>query len=543
MSRSGTTGFFSSWDLLGIFIAMENTADSEREETGTTAHTHLQERVAQLEKGPSAVVEKKRKEIVPQLALVFSILVPHFSILAAQHFLSPVLAITLVVLVWFAGTNCFIYWYFPPPEKLIFDATRDKDADFDGKAGLQGKKEPRDENDEDTGTNKRARTNGITQEQCVAAHLLDWKRTESAKACFVGQSDPFVENPYCFTSLVTQVGAEATIVCSFGVHGEDEDSNHNMRVVRGLFNPPGGRATPINIVDFYPERCGSMSGTRNALEGIWWLYGWRGEKWMVEDNIPFFQDLSKVSRLVFCTGISKDPSFNVDFAYEQGWHIQNITNGSKVLNHARGLEFWVRLVMEISVDSPSHQAACERVVDTIVRECKDGVGERAVDAMADGSPFPSATADAQRIVALRHEKCPSSLVAFGAVGGAKPKGGHVDLKSPFNKPKALERLSFRRPFTEQTYQTFRTTQEKVIKAQQNRMGSTKALSMTVPPHVILPPGGNDEWAVTTTKGIDKVKMRTIHERLNEFPCPKCGKVLKSPQALKYHTTSPTACRS
>jgi hypothetical protein len=106
----------------------------------------------------------------------------------------------------------------------------------------------------------------------------------------------------------------------------------------------------------------------------------------------------------------------------------------------RQLEFWVRLVMEISVDSPSHQAACERVVDTIVRECKDGVGERAADAMADGSPFPSATADAQRIVALRHEKCPSSLEAFGS-HSMKIKGGNVDLKRPFNKTEALERLS------------------------------------------------------------------------------------------------------
>jgi hypothetical protein len=287
-----------------------------------------------------------------------------------------------------------------------------------------------------------------------------------------------------------------------------------------------------------------MSGIRNKLFGIWWLYGWRGEKWMLEDNIPFFQHLSKVSSLVFCTGISKDPSFNVDFAYEQGWHIQNITNGSCVLNHARGLEFWVRLVMEISVDKPTRQAACERVVDTVIRECKDGVGERATDAMADGSPHPTAANDKQRILALRHENCASSLDEFGGSAN-RIKGGHVDLKSLFNKAKALERLSFRRPFTEQTYKAFRTTQEQVIKAQKKRTGSTKALSMTVPPHVILPPEGNDEWEVTVgKKGIEKVSAKrnpTRHQK--DFPCPECGKVLRSAQAFKYHTTTSTACKS
>jgi hypothetical protein len=61
--------------------------------------------------------------------------------------------------------------------------------------------------------------------------------------------------------------------------------------------------------------------------------------------------------------------------------------------------------------------------------------------------------------------------------------------------KALERLSFRRPFSVQTYQKFTTKQEEVITAQYKRMGSTKALIMPVYPHVILPPGGNDQWAM------------------------------------------------
>jgi hypothetical protein len=96
--------------------------------------------------------------------------------------------------------------------------------------------------------------------------------------------------------------------------------------------------------------------------------------------------------------------------------------------------------------------------------------------------------------------------------------------------RARPQLSFRRPFTEPTYQTFRTTQEQVVKAQQKRMGSTKALSMTVPPYAILPPGGNDEWAVTTKKGIDKAKRQKDFGRVRnparhqkDFPCPEYKK--------------------
>jgi hypothetical protein len=53
----------------------------------------------------------------------------------------------------------------------------------------------------------------------------------------------------------------------------------------------------------------------------------------------------------------------------------------------------------------------------------------------------------------------------------------VDLISPFDNTKALERLSFRRPFSAQTYQKFTTKQEEVITAQHKRTGSTKALIM------------------------------------------------------------------
>jgi predicted RNA-binding Zn-ribbon protein involved in translation (DUF1610 family) len=71
--------------------------------------------------------------------------------------------------------------------------------------------------------------------------------------------------------------------------------------------------------------------------------------------------------------------------------------------------------------------------------------------------------------------------------------------------------------------------------------------MTVPPYVILPPGGNGEWSVTTKKGIDKVKKKEYagkaEDVLKDFPCPECGKVLRSAKAFKYHTTSPTACKS
>jgi hypothetical protein len=446
--------------------------------------------------------------------------------------LSFVLVTTLVVLV-LDGVR--IYWYLPQP--VVTKVTKDPDFPL----GLfQGDRD---------GDNKRARTDpaeptGITQLECNEAHLLDIQRTESAQACFVGQSDKFRENPYCFPSLFTQIGAFYTIVCSFGVHGEDNNSNHNMRVVMGLFNPPGGPATPINIVNFYPERCGSMSGIRNTLHGIWWLYGLMGEKWMLEDNIPFFRHLSSVSSLVFCTAISKDPHFDVDFAYEQGWHIQNITNGSSVLNHARGLEFWVRLVMEISVDRPSRQVACERVVHTVVRECKNGVGKAAADVMADGTPFPFPVDIAQRILALRYEHCPASIFEWtGGRGHANMlPGGHANLNSPFDEAAATIRLSFRgRPFTIENYAEFAAKQSEVITAQHTLMKSTKALTITAPPCVVLPPGGNAQWEIVDGKV--KARKPKKQKRPLGWVCPNRAEGRQQHQAAAASSATPCGATS
>jgi hypothetical protein len=212
-----------------------------------------EERVAQIEK-------RLETKGFLWLALMCSALVLHF---AANHFLSPgpaTAAPFTAVLVWVFGTTWVIYRYEPKQGSTAVEIGKD----YKMGEGDQGAKDPKRQRTSE-------RTNeGITQSQCDVAHLsMDRQRVESAKSVFAGQSDKFGANPHVLPGLITELGATTTIVHSFGVHAEDHNSNHNMRVVKAFFNPKNGKATPINLVNFCPEKSTSTAGPLAFNLGQW----------------------------------------------------------------------------------------------------------------------------------------------------------------------------------------------------------------------------------------------------------------------------------
>jgi hypothetical protein len=97
-----------------------------------------------------------------------------------------------------------------------------------------------------------------------------------------------------------------------------------------------------------------------------------------------------------------------------------------------------------------------------------------------------------------------------------------------DKTKALERLSFRgRPFSEKTRQKFITKQAKMATAQHKRMKSAKALSLAMPPHVLVPPEGNDVWKTDKHGMVERLPLGS------KVKCPKCGKELH-PRYMPTH---------